>query len=82
MWRSLFITGILLEAIIYLMSPKENCVCGFTIPEGGGVCKWCGEYNGRMTIKEQSSGKDELRERELNRIEEEKSKGNSYDTFL
>ena len=73
MWRSLFITGILLEAIIYLMSPKENCVCGFTIPEGGGVCKWCGEYNHRMFIK---------RERELKRIEEEKSEGNSYDTFL
>ena len=73
MWRSLFITGILLEAIIYLMSPKENCVCGFTIPEGGGVCKWCGEYNARMIIR---------RERELKRIEEEKSEGNSYDTFL
>ena len=79
-WRSLFITGILLEAIIYLMSPKENCVCGLKIPEGGGVCKWCGEYNGRMTIK--IDGKDELRERELKRIEEEKRKGNSYDTFL
>ena len=73
MWRSLFITGILLEAIIYLMSPKEHCVCGFTIPEGGGVCKWCGEYNHRMFIR---------REEELKRIEEEKSKGNSYDTFL
>ena len=73
MWRSLFITGILLEAIIYLMSSKENCVCGFTIPEGGGVCKWCGEYNHRMFIR---------RQEELKRIEEEKSKGNSYDTFL
>ena len=72
MWRSLFITGILLEAIIYLMSSKENCVCGFTIPEGGGVCK-CGEYNHRMFIR---------RERELKRIEEEKKKGNDYDTFL
>ena len=40
----------------------------------------CGEYNGRMTIK--IDCKDELRERELKRIEEEKSKGNSYDTFL
>ena len=80
MWRSLFITGILLEVIIYLMSSKENCVCGFTIPEGGGECKWCGEYNHRMFIK--IDGKDELRERELKRIEEEKSKGNSYDTFL
>ena len=79
MWRSLFITGILLEAIIYLMSPKENCPCGVRIPEGGGMCD-CGEYNSRMTIK--IDGKDELRERELKRIEEEKSKGNSYDTFL
>ena len=73
MWRSLFITGILLEAIIYLMSPKEHCVCGVKIPEGGGVCKWCGEYNHRMFIR---------REEELKRIEEEKSEGNSYDTFL
>ena len=79
MWRSLFITGILLEAIIYLMSPKENCVCGVKIPEGGGVCD-CGEYYHRMIIK--IDGKDELRERELKRIEEEKSEGNSYDTFL
>ena len=79
MWRSLFITGILLEAIIYLMSSKENCACGVRIPEGGGMCD-CGEYNGRMTIK--IDGKDELRERELNRIEDEKNKGNSYDTFL
>ena len=79
MWRSLFITGILLEAIIYLMSPKEKCTCGVRIPEGGGMCD-CREYNGRMTIK--IDGKDELRERELKRIEEEKSKGNSYDTFL
>ena len=79
MWRSLFITGILLEAIIYLMSPKENCACGVRIPEGGGMCD-CIEYNGRMTIK--IDGKDELRERELKRIEEEKKKGNDYDTFL
>ena len=74
MWRSLFITGILLEAIIYLMSPKENCVCGVTIPEGGGVCD-CGEYNHRMIDLR-------WREEELKRIEDEKSKGNSYDTFL
>ena len=72
MWRSLFITGILLEAIIYLMSPKEHCVCGVKIPEGGGMCE-CGEYHHRMFIR---------RERELKRIEEEKSEGNSYDTFL
>ena len=75
MWRSLFITGILLEAIIYLMSPKENCVCGVKIPEGGGMCE-CGEYYHRMFIHK------ERREQELKRIEEEKSKGNSYDTFL
>ena len=72
MWRSLFITGILLEAIIYLMSPKENCACGDKIPEGGGVCD-CGEYNHRMIVR---------REEELKRIEEEKKKGNDYDTFL
>ena len=72
MWRSLFITGILLEAIIYLMSPKEHCVCGVKIPEGGGMCD-CGEYYHRMFIR---------RERELKRIEEEKSEGNDYDTFL
>ena len=72
MWRSLFITGILLEAIIYLMSPKENCACGVRIPEGGGMCD-CGEYYHRMIIR---------REEELKRIEEEKKKGNDYDTFL
>ena len=72
MWRSLFITGILLEAIIYLMSPKEHCACGVKIPEGGEMCE-CGEYNHRMFIR---------RERELKRIEEEKKKGNDYDTFL
>ena len=60
-------------------SPKEWCACGVRIPEGGGLCK-CGEYNDRMTIK--IDGKDELREKELRRIEEEKRKGNSYYTFL
>ena len=60
-------------------SPKEHCVCGVKVPEGGGMCE-CGEYNGRMTIK--IDAKDELREKELKRIEEEKRKGNSYDTFL
>ena len=74
MWRSLFITGILLEAIIYLMSPKEHCTCGVKIPEGGGKCD-CGEYNHRMIDLR-------WREEELKRIEEEKSEGNSYDTFL
>ena len=96
-------------------SPKEHCVCGVRIPEGGGMCD-CGEYNGRMTIinidrqkafeeelkriKEDRKirtkllceienmvikiyGKEEIRERELNRIEEEKRKGNDCDsTFL
>ena len=72
----LFLTGSLFAAIIYLLSPKQHCVCGFTIPEGGGVCKWCGEYNHRMIIHK------ERREQELKRIEEEKKKGNDYDTFL
>ena len=42
------------------------------IPEGGGMCE-CGEYYHRMIIR---------REDELKRIEEEKRKGNSYDTTL
>ena len=52
---------------IYLTfrSPKEHCVCGIKIPEGGEMCE-CGKYNHRMII----------------RREEEKNKGNSYDTFL
>ena len=71
MWGKVLIITI----IIYLTfcSPKEHCVCGVKIPEGGGVCEWCGEYNHRMIIR---------REREFKRIEEEKSEGNSYDTFL
>ena len=74
MWgKVLIITIIALGIYLTFRSPKENCVCGVTIPEGGGVCKWCGEYNHRMFIR---------REEELKRIEEEKSKGNSYDTFL
>ena len=72
MWRSLFITGILVAAIIYLMLPKEHCVCGVKIHEVGGMCE-CGEYYHRMIIR---------REEELKRIEEEKKKGNDYDTFL
>ena len=80
MWGKVLIMTIIAFGIyLTFRSPKENCACGVTIPEGGGVCE-CGEYNGRMTIK--IDGKDELRERELKRIEEEKSKGNSYDTFL
>ena len=81
MRKTLILTEILVAAVIYLMLPKELCNCGVRIPEGGGMCK-CGEYNGRIVIKEQGSGKDELRERELIRIKEEKRKGNSYDTFL
>ena len=57
---------------ITFCSPKKHCTCGVTIPEGGGKCD-CGEYNHRMIIR---------REDELKRIEEEKSKGNDYDTFL
>ena len=79
MWRTLILAEILVAVIIYSMLPKQHCVCGVKISEGGGLCE-CGEYNHRMTIK--IDGKDELRERELKRIEEEKSKGNSYDTFL
>ena len=65
MWRTLILAEILVAVIIYLMLPKEHCVCGVTIPEGGGLCE-CGEYNHRMIV----------------RIEEEKKKGNDYDTFL
>ena len=82
MWKTvigLFLTVGLLEAIIYMMLTKEHCVCGVKVPEGGGMCE-CGEYNGRMVIK--IDGKDELREQELKRIEEERRKGNDYDTFL
>ena len=114
MWKTLIITGSLFAALIYLMSPKEHCVCGVRIPESGGMCD-CGEYNSRMTIinidrqKEfeeelkrvsekrkiltellheieqiniKIDEKKEIRERELKRIEEEKRKGNDYDTFL
>ena len=75
MWRTLILTEILVAVIIYLMLPKEYCACGVKIPEGGGMCE-CGEYNHRMIIHK------ERRERELKRIEDEKNKGNSYDTFL
>ena len=73
MWGKVLIMTIIAFAIyLTFRSPKENCVCGVTIPEGGGLCD-CGEYNHRMVIR---------REEELKRIEDEKSKGNSYDTFL
>ena len=72
MWRTLILAEILVAVIIYLMLPKQHCVCGVKIPEGGGKCD-CGEYYHRMIVR---------REEELKRIEEEKKKGNSYDTFL
>ena len=75
MWRTVILAGSLLAVIIYLMLPKKHCVCGVRIPEGGGMCD-CVEYNSRMTIHK------ERREQELKRIEEEKMKGNDYDTFL
>ena len=56
--------------------PKQHCVCGVKIPEGGGLCE-CGEYNGRAFVI-----KDKRREQELRRVEEERRKGNDYDTFL
>ena len=66
MWGKVLIMTIIAFGIyLTFRSPKENCVCGFTIPEGGGLCE-CGEYNHRMVIR---------RERELKRIEEEKSEG-------
>ena len=61
MWRTLILAEILVAVIIYLMLPKQHCVCGVKISEGGGLCE-CGEYNHRMTIK--IYGKDELIERE------------------
>ena len=73
MWGKVLIMTIIAFGIyLTFRSPKEHCVCGVTIPEGGGKCD-CGEYNHRMIIR---------REEELKRIEEEKSKGNDYDTFL
>ena len=72
MWRTLILAEILVAVIIYLMLPKQHCVCGVKIPEGGGKCD-CGEYNHRMFIR---------REEELKRIEDEKKNGNDYDTFL
>ena len=73
MWGKVLIMTIIAFGIyLTFRSPKENCVCGVKIPEGGGVCE-CGEYNHRMIIR---------REEELKRIEEEKKNGNDYDTFL
>ena len=73
MWGKVLIMTIIAFGIyLTFRSPKENCVCGVKIPEGGGLCE-CGEYNHRMIVR---------REEELKRIEDEKNKGNSYDTFL
>ena len=88
MWKTvLFLTGSLLAAVIYLMLPKKHCVCGVKIPEFGGMCE-CGEYNSRMLTQEvltQEVLTQEVvvkREQELRRVEEERKKGNDYDTFL
>ena len=73
MWgKVLIITIIAFGIYLTFCSPKEHCVCGVKIPEGGGMCE-CGEYYHRMIIR---------RQEELKRIEEEKKKGNDYDTFL
>ena len=72
MLGKVILAGSLLAVVIYLLLPKQHCVCGVKVPEFGGMCE-CGEYNGRAVY---------MRERELKRIEEEKRKGNSYDTFL
>ena len=72
MLGKVILAGSLLAAVIYLMLPKENCVCGIKVPEFGGMCE-CGEYNGRAVY---------MREQELRRIEEEKRKGDDYDTVL
>ena len=71
--------GLLYGFYLTFRSPKKHCACGVKIPEGGGVCE-CGEYNSRMIIKDDIH--NERRVEELKRIEEEKRKGNSYDTFL
>ena len=73
MWGKVLIMAIIAFSLyLTFCSPKEHCACGVKIPDGGGVCE-CGEYYHRMIIR---------REEELKRIEEEKSEGNSYDTFL
>ena len=73
MWGKVLIMTIIAFGIyLTFRSPKQHCACGVKIPEGGGKCK-CGEYNHRMIVR---------REEELKRIEEEKKKGNDYDTFL
>ena len=63
----------LLSLYITFCSPKKHCACGVKIPEGGGMCE-CGEYNSRAVIKIDTP-KQKV-------FEEEKRKGNSYDTIL
>ena len=72
--------GLLYGFYLTFRSPKKHCACGVKIPEGGGMCE-CGEYNGR-TVYMREHNLSAVREKELRRIEEEKKKGNSYDTFL
>ena len=71
----------LLSLYLTFRLPKQHCVCGVKIPEGGRMCE-CGDYNSRMLTQEVVIKIDERREQELRRIEEEKRKGNDYDTFL
>ena len=73
MWGNVLIMTIIAFGIyLTFRSPKEHCVCGVKISEGGGLCE-CGEYYHRMIIR---------REQELKRIKDEKKNGNDYDTFL
>ena len=56
MWGKVLIMTIIAFGIyLTFRSPKEHCVCGVTIPEGGGVCE-CGEYNHRMFIRREENG--------------------------
>ena len=81
MWGKVLII-IIIAFGIYLTfrSPKEHCVCGVKIPEGGGMCE-CGEYY-HKAVNESFHRMIIRREEELKRIEEEKKNGNDYDTVL
>ena len=77
MWgKVVIITFGLLGLYLTFRLPKHNCVCGVKIPEGGGMCE-CGEYNSRAVIK---IDRQKVFEQELKRVEEERRKGNDYDT--
>ena len=81
MWgKVLIITIIAFGIYLTFRSPKEHCVCGVTIPEGGGMCE-CGEYY-HKAVNDSFHRMIIRREEELKRIKEEKRKGNDYDTFL